>query len=711
MLRIKPALTLLLWLLSGWAAAITSPLEADNRATETARLELIGESGSRQPALLQQTKVHFEIAGLLVRTRVSQTFRNDGSDWVEGVYSYPLPEQAAVDRLRMRIGERLIEGEIQERQQARKTYQQAKQSGQRTSLIEQQRPNIFTTSVANIGPGETITIEIEYQQQARYDSGDFRLRFPMVILPRYIPGQPLSPMNPDDDHHGDLPQLSESAPIQLNGDGFGWAAPTDQVPDAPLITPPVADPGQSLPNRVRISAHLNAGFELAKVRSSYHGIELESLGPTEAKIRLSDTQVKADRDFELVWTPTPSQAPQAALLSHQQGDQHYGLLMLVPPTANAEQPLPRAVTLILDISGSMHGDSIAQARQSLLRAIDDLSSQDRFNLILFNNSSYALFNQPQPANDHYRSKARRLVAGVEANGGTEMAGAIRQALSQSPQPGYVEQVLFITDGAVGNEDALFNLIEQQLGQRRLFTIGIGSAPNSHFMTKAAQLGRGTFTYIGASHEVEQKMTTLLDKLRAPLLTDLKLDADQALQSYPARIPDLYRGEPLILSYRADQPPKQLQLSGRIGDQHWQQTIQLQSNGNNPAVPVLWGRARIAELMDQHRRAAPGEPRRQLRQQIVDTALAHQLVSKFTSLVAVDKTPARPSQSSLKTQVEKTELAKGISHQKIFGMAKTATPAQRQILIGLALLLAALLLALFQQRQQGRRHSSNEALPC
>ena len=668
-----------------WALEHSQLPSSENR--EHARLELVSDAGSKQQALLKQTQVELEITGMLVRTRVSQTFHNDSADWVEGIYTYPLPEQSAVDQLRMRIGERVIEGEIQERKQARKTYQQAKQQGQRTSLIEQQRPNIFTTSLANIGPGETVVIEIEYQQRADYDSGHFRLRFPMVILPRYIPGQPLVPAG----------QLEQTTPLRVQAGSFGWATPTDQVADADLITPPVAEPNESLRHRLQLSVHLNAGFALAQIDSPYHAIDIERGGVGEATIRLIDQQVRADRDFELVWRPQPSQAPQAALLTTAHDDSSYGLLMVVPPSVQSpDAVLPRAVTLVLDISGSMHGESIRQAKSSLLRAIDDLGAQDRFNLILFNNSSYALFKQPQPADAQHRDKARQLIRRVEANGGTEMASAIHYALSQPPQTGFVEQVLFITDGAVGNEATLFNLIEQNLGDRRLFTIGIGSAPNSHFMTKAAQLGRGTFSYIGASHEVEQKMATLLQKLRSPVMSNIQLESDQSMESYPARVPDLYRGEPLVISFRSTEPPKQLELHGEIAGQQWHQTLQLASESSNPAIPTLWGRAKIDTLMDQHRRAADSEEKQQLRQQLVDTALSHHLVSKFTSLVAVDKTPVKPSHIPLQRRIQKTELAKGASHKKIFGLAQTSTPAQRQIMVGISLLILALLLGFRRQ---------------
>ncbi|MEH6814060.1 MAG: marine proteobacterial sortase target protein [Motiliproteus sp.] len=707
-----------------WTSSLAFSTErVSDDLKEQARLELRSDNGAGRQALLQHTDVHFDITGMLVRTRVIQTFHNQSTEWAEGIYTYPLPENSAVDHLRMKIGERIIEGQIKEREQARKTYEKAKQSGRRASLIEQQRPNIFTTSVANIGPGDSIVIEIEYQQQARYDNGQFKLRFPMVVAPRYIPGSPPNlPKLPLLTNHGDLPsdappdinsdQQNHNSPASsaaassqtqyqpLGGNAFGWAAATDQVPDASLITPLVVSPGEKLRNRVSINAILKAGFTLQQVMSSYHSVDIQQPSSTEAHIRLTDTEVAANRDFELVWTPKSSELPQAALLSHRIANQQYGLLMVLPPTVEKpNQSLPKSMTLVLDISGSMHGDSIGQAKLSLQQAIDRLQTDDLFNVIVFNNRTSSLYPQPVLATNNNRQRARAFVASLDANGGTEMASAISQALSQPPQQGYVEQILFITDGAVGNEDALFRLIQSQLGKQRLYTVGIGSAPNSHFMSKAAQMGKGTFTYIGDTREVQQKMDILLTKLSSPQLTDIQINSIEPLQMYPEKIPDLYRGEPLLLSFRAENMPKHLDITGYLGERRWQQRFKLQTSMENPAVSVLWGRSKIASLTDDYRLKKDPQLRQEIQQNIVDTALFHHLVSKFTSLVAVDVTPVRPASESLKTRAEKTELPKGWSHRKVFGTANTATPAAQLIINGLIMLVLALLLLWFGRRSK------------
>ena len=241
---------------------------------------------------LLKTDVRMTISGMVARVAVRQEFRNPASEWAEGLYVFPLPETAAVDHLHMEIGERIIEGVIQERGEATQRYEQAKSEGKRAGLVEQERPNMFTTSVANIGPGETIVVTIQYQETVRYDQGSFRLRFPMVVGPRYIPGSP-------------LPQRA--------GGETGWSQDTDQVPDASRITPPVRHPSHGAINPFSLLVDLAPGFRPAQIDSPYHAIAVQQGPGGRYTIRLQDATVPADRDFELVWRPAAGEGPTAAM--------------------------------------------------------------------------------------------------------------------------------------------------------------------------------------------------------------------------------------------------------------------------------------------------------------------------------------------------------------------------------------------------------------
>ena len=527
----------------------------ESAAGRIAGLSLALADGASIEAPRMQNSVVMDISGMLARVRVSQRFRNPSDDWVEGVYRFPLPETAAVDRLRLVIGERVIEGEIRPRAQAQESYRQARQSGRRASLLSQQRPNIFTTAVANIGPGEEVSIELEYQQSLDYDQGRFAIRYPMVIAPRYIPGVPL-------------------ARDQIGGfAGDGWAIDSDQVPDASQITPPVVSAGESAPT-TELEIHLDPGFPLSALTSSYHAVDIEQ-HDAQYLLKLRQGAVLSDRDFELSWRPRVGDTPAAALFTERWEDENYALLMLLPPVP-AEEPLPpvaREMVFVIDTSGSMHGASIQQAKAALRVALQRLRPGDSFNLVRFNQRTEALFVQSEAASPDNVRRALAWLAMLQAEGGTEMLPALQRALAPQPQQQRLRQIVFVTDGSVGNESALFELIRTQLGGSRLFTIGIGSAPNSHFMRRAAEFGRGSFTYIGSIPEVAARMEGLFHKLETPALTDIELQLPAAPKAefYPRNIPDLYLGEPVVVALRwqgaaqnallklLEEPPDQLLL--------------------------------------------------------------------------------------------------------------------------------------------------------
>jgi len=624
---------------------------------------------------LLDTRVEMDISGMIARSHVKQFFKNTSQQWLEAIYVFPLPETAAVDHLRMRIGERIIEGQIKEKQQARKIYQQARKQGKKTALLEQQRANLFTTSLANIAPGESIMIEIEYQQSLNYDQGTFSLRFPMAITPRYIPGTPLRQ--------------------NISVSGSGWAKNTDQVRDASFISPPL-NPQASPINPVSLDIKLDAGFPLRKITSPYHAIRQQQMPDGHYVIQLADTKVASDRDFELRWTPDIGHAPRAALFSEKIDQDYYHLLMVLPPEnqAHNEQPLAREVIYVIDTSGSMYGTSMQQAKQSLIMALDRLRLHDYFNIIQFNSTTQQLFSHSRPASFENILAAKEYSQQLEADGGTEMAPALKRALSPAVDSNRVRQVIFITDGSVGNESALFDIIHKNLSQSRLFTIGIGSAPNSYFMRKAAQYGRGSFTYIGDINEVSHKMNRLFKKLENPLMTDLQITFDRALQvdMWPRRIADLYSGEALLLALKTDRPLHQVRLEGKRALSPWQATLNFQATKNSPGMGTYWARNKIASLMDSRHRGASQST---LRQQIIELALRHHLVSKYTSLVAVDISPSRPTESPLQKKALPVNLPRGQHAGKIVAhLPQTATPAQLQLLIGITLLLLALLGQLF-----------------
>jgi Ca-activated chloride channel family protein len=645
----------------------TTPAHAAT-AGHSGALYLRDEAGAKVETPLVFTDVRMSISGMVARVTVEQRFINPTGEWREGVYVFPLPEKAAVDHLRMKIGERVVEGMIKERGEAKRTYEAARNEGRKTTLVEQERPNMFTTSVANIGPNEEISVALEYQETLRYDEGTFRLRFPLAITPRYVPGDAIASL----------------------GEGSGWSPATQTVIDADRVTPPVVARAEGYVLPVRIAIDLNAGFPVSSIASAYHPMKIEAQPGHRFHLTLADGPVPASRDFELTWTPDVGTAPGAALFTETKGGKTYALLMALPPAQakSSTERSPREITYIIDTSGSMEGVSMAQARDSLLMALDRLKEGDRFNVIEFNSITRSLFAAPVPFDAATLSRAKQFVSGLRARGGTEMLPALEIALAGAREASILRQVVFLTDGAVGNEDQILKLVSERIGDRRLFTVGIGPAPNMFFMTKAAQFGRGTYTAIGDVREVQEKMTALFRKLESPALTDIAVDWPAGADVWPRIVPDLYAGEPVIVAaqFTTNALGGNIALSGRRAGAMWGKLLPAATSAQEPGVGVLWARAKIDALMDAGRKGAPEED---IRAAVLDVALTHHLVSKFTSLVAVDVTPTRAAGiAASKTAVPGNipEGLTGFDH-----LPRTATPAPLLMLAGaLALLLATVL---------------------
>ncbi|MBA3564748.1 MAG: VWA domain-containing protein [Gammaproteobacteria bacterium] len=408
------------------------------------------------------TDVEIQVNGLVARVSVRQSFENPGADWVEGVYVFPLPELAAVDRLRMQVGQRVIDVEILERKVAQTVYAQARDSGQLASLVEQERPNLFTTSVANIGPGETVTIEIGYLDTLAFDAGKFSLRFPMTITPRYMPAEP----GPDAASVARRPVSYARIPSPFTGRASSRSG-----------------------HPVSLVVDIDAGFPLDGIESRYHTVRIDDLGDRYT-VAITGDDTPANRDFELVWRPIVGNEPGSAVFTETLDGERYALLLLMPPELNAPPVTqPREMIFVIDTSGSMAGDSLAQAKAALKMALARLRPGDRFNVVQFNTSTESLYLAPQPVTGNTRADAVRYVRALEADGGTEMLPALELALEGVAPSTHLRQIVFITDGSVGNEEELFTLIHARLENARLFTVGIGSAPNTYFMRKAARFGR------------------------------------------------------------------------------------------------------------------------------------------------------------------------------------------------------------------------------
>jgi len=627
------------------AFAYQEAAPAEDNGPQSGTLMLRGKDANASiPAIMLGTDMDVRVTGNIARVRVTQAFRNVSADWVEATYLYPLPDGAAVDSLKMTVGQRVIIGKIKKREEARKIYEAAKADGKKAGLIEQQRPNMFTNKVANIGPGETVLIVIEYQMPLRQLDGVFSLRLPLVVAPRYVPPHTI---------------ISDAA-----------LADAKTITAAPLVDP---ERGPKI-NPVSIKVDLDPGFRPANVDSAYHKIGVAGKG-NRRTIRLAKGNVPANRDFALSWR-SASADPVLSLYKEELAGKHYIMASITPPVADTKAiTMPREMIFVIDNSGSMGGDSMKEAKKSLLHALGTLGPRDHFNIIRFDDTMTQLFEASVAASAEKIAAAKAFTESLEADGGTEMLPALKAALVDTgvtDRAKVVRQVIFLTDGSISNEKEMLEVIGADGGRSRVFMVGIGSAPNNYLMSRMATMGRGIYTNIGDADEVTVKMAKLLDMLSRPSVQDLKVNVSgNVFRLTPQMLPDLYAGEPLVLLGQADKLDGAVTISGKIGKKEWTQTVDITRASDSPSVAKLWARRRIDDIeadsllgvIDYDEADAA----------IAELGLAFSLVTSQTSLVAVEEKRSRPEGTPLREEDLPVNLPDGWDFETLLG-GETAVAA-------------------------------------
>ncbi len=611
-------------------------------------------------AVAFDTEVTAEITGLLARVEVTQRFRNTESGWAEAVYRYPLPEGAAVDRMRVTVGERVLQGEIREKEDARRIYTEARDEGKVASLVEQARANQFETRLANIAAGEEITVSIGFLAGIDFRDGVFSLAIPMTSTPRWDPGQ-------------------------LHAGGQHRFIPADAT-DAYRLT---------------LDILLRTPLPLSSLESRYHDIDIAA-EPDGYRIFLADPDTRTDRVFELAWAPELGNAPQSALMSWDGGDAVYALMMLAPPIPEAIAPRAREVVFIIDTSGSMEGAPLEQAVAALAQGLTFLEPEDRFNLVEFNSRFRPLFDESVSAMPWRITEATEFLLELEADGGTNMAPALDYAMTLPARGELLRQIVFITDGSVGNERELLLEIGEKLGDSRLFTVSIGSAPNAWFMRKAAGVGRGIHTHVGRMEDVKARIASLWTRIETPAVQNLDVEWGMDAEFYPEVIPDLYAGEPLWLYARLPHEPRDVTVSGELDGGYWDTRARLAPGGGGENIASLWARNRIEALEDSRIFGIDAD---EVRQQVVATALEFGLVARYTSLVAVDRTPSRPVHEDLAQSDVPSLLPAGSNF--VMGFSQTATGWPAQLALSLLSLFVVLAMLLHTPPKRERRTTGSK----
>lgn len=586
------------------------PLRADEAAVGTGALYLRMAEGYTALPLVSMV-VEIEVTGILARGTVRQTFSSDAPATVGAVYMFPLPERAAVDGMQIRTGDRTIEAVVREREVARREFEEARQAGRQASLLEQHRPNLFRMNVARIEPSETVEVRLTYSQELDVEDDRFGLAFPLTFTPRYRPPRAVAP----------------AEPAEPAGDGAPVFRPAHS-PRAPRAT---------------LAVHIDAGLPIRDLRSPSHAIRSTPDGRALWVVP-DDDVIVADRDFVLSWTVERADEPQATLWLEDRDDGRYGLLMLASPgdETPAGAGLPTQTVFVVDTSGSMAGPSIVVAREALLAALARLRPEDAFGLVRFSGSSAAFHAETVPAGGDEIEAANVWVGALKAEGGTEILGALRHGLDLlDPGFGGDSRIVLITDGAVTNEAELLAELGPRFERTRLHVVGIGAAPNRWLMRKLAQIGRGAAAFLPSRDGLLDEIQRFLERIDRPVLADAELAWPDGppLESYPERLPDLHAGEFAFVSLRlaAGRTVRGVALGGRIHSGWRDRELEVREDAaGGGGIAARWARAKVEELLDG---LHEGHTVEEVRPAVVEVATEFNLVTPYTSLVAIELRPS------------------------------------------------------------------------
>ncbi|MBN9680994.1 MULTISPECIES: VIT domain-containing protein [unclassified Corallococcus] len=566
---------------------------------------------------LKQTQVDAEVSGFLASVTVTQVFENPYSAPLEALYVFPLPELAAVDGMEMHIGERVITGVIQTREQARDTYERAKAEGKTAALLDQERPNIFTQSVANILPGETIRVRIHYVERLTYDAGTYRFSFPMVVAPRFIGGTPLPTRQ-----------------------GEGVEPDTTTVPDASRITPPVLTDTRS-GHDIQLTVRLDAGLPVHSLRSTTHRVDVKRDGQSRATVSLGRDDRIPNKDFVLEYVVADALIRPAVLMHREPGADHgYFLVMLNPQLSPTQREVvPRELYMVLDTSCSQSGLAIEKSKAITKEVLNHLMPEDTFQVLNFDTQVTKFAPTAVPATPENIQNALPYVANFWGGGGTDVRIAAQEAMVPPNDPARLRMVLFMTDGLIGGDEQVLSTLQEHLREEtRIFSAGVGSSTNRYLITKMGELGRGASTLVNLNRPEEDVAREFEQRMRGPVLTSVNVDTDGLPVSdvYPKSVPDLFAGQPLFLVGKfTGTGDGVLRISGRVRGQvrHFDVPVHFPEVApEHDSLKSLWARQRIEELTVEGYRGETPE----VVQGITDTALQYHLMSRYTSFVAVEQ---------------------------------------------------------------------------
>ncbi|MEM6501332.1 MAG: VIT domain-containing protein [Cyanobacteria bacterium P01_C01_bin.89] len=604
----------------------------------------------RATFVLKNTDVNAQVSGNLARVEVTQTFKNPFDVPLDAVYTFPLPDESAVDDLEITLGDRTIKGLIKKREEAQEIFEQARQEGRTASLLEQERANIFTQSLTNIRPGETIKVTLRYTESLKFGGGDYEFVFPMVVGPRYIPGRPI--------------------------DGEGNTA---EVPDADRINAPVLTPGMRSGHDIQVKVvveNWDGIGPVKQVRSPSHDLDIQSQrGATVIELDKNDTIPNKDL---ILRYQVSGKDTQATVFTH--GDDrggHFGMYLVPAVDYKQRAIVPRDIVFLMDTSGSQRGAPIAQSKALMRRLLHNLHPDDTFTILDFANTTTRLSAAPLKNNRANRQKAFEYVDALDANGGTNLQAGIDAVMNfPAQEEGRLRTIVLLTDGYIGNDREIIGEVRDRLQPgNRLFSFGVGSSTNRFLLDRLAEVGRGASQVVRQDEKLDDAVERFFKQLSNPVLTNVQVrweGSGAAPEIYPGAAPDLFAAQPLVIFGRKkDLQPGTLVVTGtQAGGRRYEERFNLTfDQRGQEAIAQLWARSRIKSLMNQ----LYGNEVKSLVDQVTNTALAYRLLSQYTAFVAVSQ-EVRVEPDGTRRSVEvPVELPEGVSYEGIFGGAVNGAP--------------------------------------
>jgi Ca-activated chloride channel family protein len=612
---------------------------------------------------LKDTRVEISIAGVIADVKVRQIYRNEGTRPINASYVFPASTRAAVYAMRMQLGNEIIVAKIKEREQARKEFEQAKEEGKSASLLEQERPNVFSMSLANIMPQEQVEIELRYTELVIPTDNIYELVFPNVVGPRY-------------------------------------ASPRDGNKGNAFVETPYLRQGQKPTSELHITARIAAGLPIYDLSCPSHQISPQWQSNGAAQLTLDDSDpFQGNRDFVLRYRLAGDQIASGLMLV-QGTDENFFLYMAQPPQRVATDSIPpREYIFVVDVSGSMEGFPLNTSKQLLRDLIGKLRPTDLFNVILFAGDSTVLSPQSLEANDQNIASAIALIEQQRGSGGTELLSAMQQAMSLPRQDGISRSLLLLTDGFVAGEEGVFDHIRANLNRCNVFAFGIGTSVNHYLIEGVAKAGMAEPFVVTTEADAEGVANKFREYVQSPVLTDIEVRAIgfDIYDVNPGKFPDLLAQRPIILFGKWRGPVSgTIEMSGKNGHGLFTSRLDVattQPDQANGALRYLWARSRIAELSDYGAYQVDDENVKT----ITALGLQYNLLTRYTSFIAVREVVTNPTGSAEDVK-QALPLPLRVSNLAVGGGTEVGSEPELIWLIASALLLGTLVVVFKQRRR-------------